>query len=111
MSEFFQSEIVREELDGINKMQEEVYGNMMSFGSLDLEEQKEHIDMLIELLEKQKVMYTRLSLSDDPQAKKMKEQLQQSVQMLGFPEGTDMSMLFDGMYQTIQNLKRQVDFR
>ena len=41
----------------------------------------------------------------------MKEQLQQSVQMLGFPEGTDMSMLFDGMYQTIQNLKRQVDFR
>ena len=92
-------------------MQEEVYGNMMSFGSLDLEEQKEHIELLIELLEKQKVMYTRLSLSDDPQAKKMKEQLQQSVQMLGFPEGTDMSMLFDGMYQTIQNLKRQVDFR
>ena len=111
MSEFFESEIVREELDEINKMQEEVYGNMMSFGSLDLEEQKEHIDMLIELLEKQKVMYTRLSLSDDPQAKKMKEQLQQSVQMLGFPEGTDMSILFDGMYQTIQNLKRQVDFR
>ena len=111
MSEFFESEIVREELDGINKMQEEVYGNMMSFGSLDLEEQKEHIDMLIELLEKQKVMYTRLSLSDDPQAKKMKEQLQQSVQMLGFPEGTNMSILFDGMYQTIQNLKRQVDFR
>ena len=111
MSEFFESEIVREELDEINKMQEEVYGNMMSFGSLDLEEQKEHIELLIELLEKQKVMYTRLSLSDDPQAKKMKEQLQQSVQMLGFPEGTDMSMLFDGMYQTIQNLKRQVDFR
>ena len=111
MSEFFESEIVREELDEINKMQEEVYGNMMSFGSLDLEEQKEHIELLIELLEKQKVMYTRLSLSDDPQAKKMKEQLQQSVQMLGFPEGTDMSILFDGMYQTIQNLKRQVDFR
>ena len=111
MSEFFQSEIVREELDEINKMQEEVYGHMMSFGSLDLEEQKEHIELLIELLEKQKVMYTRLSLSDDPQAKKMKEQLQQSVQMLGFPEGTDMSILFDGMHQTIQNLKRQVDFR
>ena len=46
MSEFFQSEIVREELDGINKMQEEVYGNMMSFGSLDLEEQKEHLTEL-----------------------------------------------------------------
>ena len=111
MSEFFRSEIVREELDEINRMQKEVYSKMMTFGSLDLEDQKEHINMLIDLLEKQKVMYTRLSLSDDPQAKKMKEQLQQSVQMLGFPEGTDMSILFDGMYQTIQNLKRQVDFR
>ena len=111
MSEFFQSEIVREELDGINKIQEEVYGNMMSFGSLDLEEQKEHIELLIELLEKQKVMYTRLSLSDDPQAKKMKEQLQQSVQMLGFPEGTDITVLFEGMKATIDNLKQQVDSR
>ena len=111
MSDFFESEIVREELDEINEMQKEVYGNMMNFGSLSREEQYEHIELLIELLQKQKVMYTRLSLSDDPQAKKMKEQLQQSVQMLGFPEGTDMSMLFDGMYQTIQNLKRQVDFR
>ena len=111
MSEFFASEIVREELDEINKMQETVYGNMMAFSDLSREEQIEHVELLIELLQKQKVMYTRLSLSDDPQAKKMKEQLQQSVQMLGFPEGTDMSMLFDGMYQTIQNLKRQVDFR
>ena len=111
MSEFFQSEIVREELDEINKMQAEVYGNMMTFGTLNPEDQKEHIDMLIELLEKQKVMYTRLSLSDDPMAKKMKNELQKSVKLMGFPPGTDMTMLFDGMYQTIQNLKRQVDFR
>ena len=54
MSEFFQSEIVREELDEINKMQAEVYGNMMTFGTLNPEDQKEHIDMLIELLEKER---------------------------------------------------------
>ena len=111
MSEFFQSEIVREELDEINKMQAEVYGNMMTFGTLNPEDQKEHIDMLIELLEKQKVMYTRLSLSDDPMAKKMKEQLEQSVQVMGFPPGTSIQVLFDGMKQTIENLKQQVDSR
>ena len=111
MSEFFESEIVRDELNDINELQQKIYGDLSKFNSLNTEDRKEHIELLIELLEKQKVMYTRLSLSDDPQAKKMKEQLQQSVQMLGFPEGTDMSMLFDGMYQTIQNLKRQVDFR
>ena len=109
MSEFFASEIVREELDEINEMQKEVYGNMMTFGSLSREEQYEHIELLIELLQKQKVMYTRVSLSDDPMAKKMKENLQNSVQLMGFPPGTDITMLFDGMRQTIQNLKQQVD--
>ena len=109
MSEFFRSEIVREELDEINRMQQEVYGKMMTFGSLNLEDQKEHIDMLIDLLEKQKVMYTRLSLSDDPMAIDMKNNLRKSVTMMGFPEGTDISVLFEGMKATIDNLKQQVD--
>jgi len=39
----------------------------------------------------------------------MKEQLQQSVQMMGFPQGTDINVLFSGMYDTIQALKQQVD--
>ena len=109
MSEFFASEIVREELDEINKMQETVYGNMMAFSDLSREEQIEHVELLIELLQKQKVMYTRLSLSDDPMAKKMKANLQDSVQLMGFPKGTDINMLFEGMRQTIENLRQQVD--
>ena len=109
MSEFFASEIVREELDEINKMQETVYSNMMFFSDLSREEQIEHVELLIELLQKQKVMYTRLSLSDDPMAKKMKATLQDSVQLMGFPEGTDMQLLFNNMTQTISNLKQYVD--
>ena len=109
MSEFFESEIVQDELNEINKMQEEVYGNMMSFNDLDLDEKIEHIEHLSELLDKQKVMYTRLTLSDDPQAVEMKEKLRQSVTMLGFPEGTDISVLFDSMRQTIESLKQNVD--
>ena len=109
MSEFFESEIVQDELNEINKMQEEIYGNMMSFAELDLDEKMEHIEQLTELLDKQKVMYTRLALSDDPQAIEMKEKLRQSVTMLGFPEGTDISVLFDSMRQTIESLKQNVD--
>ena len=109
MSEFFESEIVQDELNEINKMQEEVYGNMMSFNDLDLDEKIEHIEHLSELLDKQKVMYTRLALSDDPQAVEMKEKLRQSVTMLGFPEGTDITVLFDSMRQTIESLKQNVD--
>ena len=109
MSEFFESTIVQDELYEINQMQKEIYGNMMSFADLDLDDKMEHIDQLTELLEKQKVMYTRLSLSNDPQAIEMKEKLQQSVTMLGFPEGTDMSILFEGMRKTIESLKQNVD--
>ena len=109
MSEFFESTIVQDELNEINQMQKEIYGNMMSFADLDLDDKMEHIDQLTELLEKQKVMYTRLSLSNDPQAIEMKEKLQQSVTMLGFPEGTDMSILFEGMRKTIESLKHNVD--
>ena len=109
MSEFFESEFVQEELEEINQMQQEVYGHIMNFGQLDSDTKREHIEKLSTLLEKQRLMYTRISLSDDPKAIEMKEQLQQSVQMMGFPQGTDINVLFSGMYDTIQALKQQVD--
>ena len=79
MSEFFESEIIQEELNEINKMQEKIYGSLLAFSSMSREEKIEHIDLLTNLLEKQQVMYTRLSLSDDPQAIQMKENLRKSV--------------------------------
>ena len=39
----------------------------------------EHIDKLTELLEKQKIMYARLSLSDDPE-KELLNTLKSSIQ-------------------------------
>ena len=109
MSNFFDSEIVREELNEINELQQEVYGKILNVMNLTPEEQVEHIDKLKLLLEKQKVMYTRLSLSDDPAALKLKNQIEQSVVVMGFPQGTDMNVLFDNMDKTINNLKKNVD--
>ena len=109
MSNFFESEIIRNELKEINKLQENVYGSMLTFGDMEREDQLEHIDMLSTLLDKQRVMYTRLSLSDDPQALEMKKHLEKSVQLMGFPEGTDMNMIFSGMTKTIEKLKQVVD--
>ena len=109
MSEFFNSEIVQEQLKEINELQADIYGsafvvNMSSPGDI-----KEHIEKLETLLEKQRLMYTRLSLSDDPEARKMKEQLVKSITLLGFPEGTDMNMLFAGMKNTIASYKQHID--
>ena len=109
MSDFFDSEIIQEELTEINNLQEKIYGSLFSFGMMSKEDKLEHIEILSDLLEKQRVMYTRLSLSDDPKAVEMKENLRKSVARMGFPPETDMSMLFNSMNATIEALKKYVD--
>ena len=109
MSEFLKSDIIQDELTEINNLQEEIYGSILTFGGMDRETKLEHIEKLQTLLEKQRVMYTRLSLSDDPQAVEMKENLRKSVALMGFPPETDMSVLFSSMTETIESLKKFVD--
>ena len=105
MSAFFESEIIKEELGVINKLQEEVYGKLIHFHMMTHDEQLDHISKLSELLDKQRVMYARLSLSDDPECKVMKDSLNKTVTMMGYPEGTDVKLLFDNMHTTIDELK------
>ena len=106
---FFDSDIIQEELKEINRLQESIYSSVLSFGMMSKEDKIEHVDMLSDLLEKQRVMYTRLSLSDDPQAIEMKENLRRSVALMGFPPETDMQTLFDSMNATIKSLRDYVD--
>jgi benzoyl-CoA reductase/2-hydroxyglutaryl-CoA dehydratase subunit BcrC/BadD/HgdB len=109
MSEFFSSDLVKDELDQINKLQEEICGSFFTFSSLTHEEKMEHIDKLKLLLEKQKIMYTRMSLSDDPQAIETKERLQKSAEMMGFTSSTDLNTVFDTMNATIESLISYLD--
>ena len=109
MSNFFDSEIVKKELVEINKLQEQVYSRAFRYPFMSREDKVEHIDKLVTLLEKQKVMYTRLSLSDSPEAKKMTQTLQKSISSMGFPPGTDMQILFSSMNETIQTLKQNIN--
>jgi len=109
MSDFFESEIVMEELREINKLQEEIYLNIMKFPHMSKTEQVEHVDKLSTLLEKQKVMYARLSLSDDPKALEMKKNLQKSMTLMGFSPDTDMNYLFNTFGKTIDSLRESLD--
>ena len=109
MSNFFESEIIQEELQEINELQEQIYGSILSFGMMPRETKLEHIEKLEILLEKQRVMYTRLSLSDDPKAIEMKDNLRKSVALMGFSPETDMQVLFNSMNSTIKSLKQYID--
>ena len=109
MSDFFDSDIIQEELKEINKLQEDIYGSILTFGMMSDEDKLEHIEKLSNLLDKQRIMYTRLSLSDDPAAVEMKENLRKSVALMGFPPDTDMQVLFTSMTKTIESLKKFIN--
>ena len=44
MSAFFESEIIKDALDDINKLQEDVYGKLVHFHMMTYDEQIDHVD-------------------------------------------------------------------
>ena len=106
---FFQSDVVRAELAQIQELQEEVYGALFKFPSMSKEDKQYHIDCLERLIEKQKVLYTRLSLSDDPTAKLMKENIMKGAADMGLPNNVDMNLVFNDIYKMVDVMKKAVD--
>ena len=106
---FFQSDVVRAEMAEIHELQEEIYNNVFKFPTMKREDKKYHVDILERLLEKQKVMYARLSLSDDPEAQEMKKRIVESASMMGLPSDIDMTSLFNNMSQAVEMMKQQID--
>jgi hypothetical protein len=106
---FFKSEVVRAEMTEISEMQEEVYQNVFKFSTMSKEDKLKHVELLEKLLEKQKVLYTRLSLSDDPEAVEMKQRIAQSATMMGLPPNVDMNIILNNMSQMLEVMKNQID--
>ena len=101
MSQFFDSKIVQQSLKEITDIQEEIFNSLFTYRTFTEEDKQEHIDKLRSLIEKQRIMYARLTLTDDPEAIELKQKIEQSALMLGFPEGTNMSEVFDTMDETL----------
>jgi GTPase Era involved in 16S rRNA processing len=106
---FFKSEVVRAEMVEISELQEDVYKNVFKFSTMSKEEKLNHVKILERLLEKQKVLYTRLSLSDDPEAVMMKEKISESASMMGLPPNVDMNVIFNNMSCMLDIMKQQID--
>jgi hypothetical protein len=105
---FFDSEIVKQELEDINRLQKELGKEIFRFPSMSKVEKENHIKVLSNLLDKQQLLYTRLSLSDDPSAIEMKNQILESSKLLGFGN-SDINSIFRTMKMTIANLMSGVD--
>ena len=101
--------MVRAELAEISELQEDIYGNVFEFYRMDKDQKIKHVNLLQKLLEKQRVLYTRMSLSDDPEAKEMKERIVDSAKMMGLQEGMDISYMFGNMEKLLETMKEEID--
>ena len=106
---FFDSEVVRAEMAEIAELQEEVYENVFKFPRMSKEDQRYHVSILERLLDKQRVLYTRLSLSDDPEAQKMKKEVEEGARKMGLPSNVDLNILFANMNNMVEMMKKQID--
>ncbi len=106
---FFDSEIVQEEMKEIQALQQKVYSQVFTFDMMNRRDKMEHIDCLERLLHKQQILYKRVSLSDDPKAKAMKQDIMDSAEVFGFPKNGDLSVLFGQMNMAIGEMKKQLD--
>jgi hypothetical protein len=106
---FFNSELVRAEMVEISEMQEEIYGSVFRFPSMTKEDKIEHVILMERLLNKQQILYTRMSLSDDPEAVEMKEKIIHSAVMMGMSPGTDMNIILNNMSRMLEIMKKQIN--
>ena len=106
---FFDADIVRAEIAEIHELQEEVYDNVMKFPYMNDSDKLHHINILEKLIEKQKIVYARLSLSDDPDAKQMKEEILKSAVMMGLPKNVDVNLMFNQMSDMMKVMRQQLD--
>ena len=100
MGKFFESETVRSEMEDITDLQKELYKVIAQFPHMSDEAKWHHIETVKELLEKQEIMWTRLSLSDDPSAKIMKQNLEKGSKEMGFGDA-DLGSIFKNMKVTL----------
>ena len=109
MTEFFRSEQVRAALAELAEIQDDLAHTMTNPRILSDEEKKDYVRKLKLFLEKQKLFFFRVSLSDDPEAVQVKEHILDTAQMFGFKEMTGMDKFFKQLDDTIKKVEKDLD--
>ena len=98
---FFNSDIVQEEL---HRMQE-LYLEINKMGLLlSVDQKKEQLDKMIELIDLQQTMYMRVTLSDDPDAQKMVSQVSEAARMVGLSPNDVNHTFYDRLRDNVHKM-------
>ena len=109
MTEFFRSAQVRAALAELAEIQDDLAHTMSSPRILSDDEKKDYVRKLKLFLEKQKLFFFRVSLSEDPEAVQVKEHILETAQMFGFNEMTGMNKFFQQLDETIKKVEKDLD--
>ena len=109
MTEFFRSAQVRAALAELAEIQDDLAHTMSSPRILSDDEKKDYVRKLKLFLEKQKLFFFRVSLSEDPEAVQVKEHILETAQMFGFNEMTGMNKFFQQLDDTIKKVEKDLD--
>jgi hypothetical protein len=106
---FFDSDQVRGTVMELEQLQQELTVDLMHLVEYSVEERREHLGRLKTFLEKQKLFFFRVSLSDDPDALLIKEKVIEAAKMFGYSDADGMDKFFEQLDNTIKNLENTLD--
>ena len=102
---FFQSEVVQKELTQMQDLYMEI--NKMGL-MLNLQQKREQLDKMMRLIELQQTMYMRVTLSEDPDAKQLVEQVKNAASMLGMPPDEVGPQFYDKLKDNVNKMIDQL---
>ena len=75
---------------------------------LNLKQKKEQLDKMMRLIELQQTMYMRVTLSEDPEAKKLVDQVKNAASMLGMPKEEVGPQFYDKLKDNVNKMIDQL---
>ena len=102
---FFQSEVVQKELT----QTQDLYMDINRMGlMLSVSQKREQLDKMMRLIELQQTMYMRVTLSDDPEAKKLVDQVKNAASMLGMPKEEIGPQFYDKLKENVRKMMKEL---
>ena len=109
MGEFFQSELVRGDIQEMATLQEFCFRSAQNLMLLSKEAKMEYFEALTLLIDKQKIFHARCKLSDDPEAKSVCDNMKNITVMLGGDPKLSVDQIFDDLLAKIKGFQKQLD--
>ena len=110
MGDFFKSDQVQSTIAELTSLQQHLVTEMPYLPMMKPEQKKEHLRTLKSFLEKQKLFFFRISLSNDKDALEMKDRLMEATKMFGVnDEMNNMDAFFAKLDDTIKDLEESID--